>query len=163
MPSNELRPEVIVFAGPNGSGKSTITRMAKTVGVYINADDIKKSSLCSVNGEDIVLKSDGSQLYSYTYIADAASAILKAMTDGESATAYNVADAGSDRTLKAIAEYLAQSVGRKVIYELPDETEKKGYSTATKALLDGSKLKALGWKPSYDMEDGLKQVLNMMI
>ena len=34
-------PEVIVFAGPNGSGKTTITRMAKTVGVYINADDIK--------------------------------------------------------------------------------------------------------------------------
>ena len=42
-----LKPEVIVFAGPNGSGKSTITKMAKTVGVYINADDIKRSSLCS--------------------------------------------------------------------------------------------------------------------
>jgi predicted ABC-type ATPase len=40
-------PEVIVFAGPNGSGKTTITRMAKTIGIYINADDIKKSSLCS--------------------------------------------------------------------------------------------------------------------
>ncbi len=40
-------PEVMVFAGPNGSGKSTITRMAKTVGEYINADDIKKSTLCS--------------------------------------------------------------------------------------------------------------------
>ena len=40
-------PEVIVFAGPNGSGKTTITRMAKTVGVYINADDIKKSNSCS--------------------------------------------------------------------------------------------------------------------
>jgi len=39
--------EVIVFAGPNGSGKTTITRMAKTVGVYINADDIKKSNSCS--------------------------------------------------------------------------------------------------------------------
>ncbi|WP_405310304.1 hypothetical protein [Methanobrevibacter sp.] len=38
-------PEVIVFAGPNGSGKTTITRMAKTIGIYINADDIKKSSL----------------------------------------------------------------------------------------------------------------------
>ena len=38
-----LKPEVIVFAGPNGSGKSTITKMAKTVGVYINADDIKRS------------------------------------------------------------------------------------------------------------------------
>ena len=43
----ELKPEVIVFAGPNGSGKTTITKMAKTVGVYINADDIKKASLCS--------------------------------------------------------------------------------------------------------------------
>jgi predicted ABC-type ATPase len=40
-------PEVIVFAGPNGSDKSTITRMARTVGEYINTDDIKKSTLCS--------------------------------------------------------------------------------------------------------------------
>ena len=40
-------PEVIVFAGPNGSGKTTITRMAKTVGTYINADDIKRESYCS--------------------------------------------------------------------------------------------------------------------
>ena len=43
----QLQPEVIVFAGPNGSGKSTITRMAKTVGVYVNADDIKKANLCT--------------------------------------------------------------------------------------------------------------------
>ena len=42
-----LLPEVIVYAGPNGSGKSTITKMSKTAGVYINADDIKKASLCS--------------------------------------------------------------------------------------------------------------------
>lgn len=48
MPTDKLlMPEVIVFAGPNGSGKSTITRMAKTVGVYINADDIKRTTLCS--------------------------------------------------------------------------------------------------------------------
>ena len=45
MPTDKLlMPEVIVFAGPNGSGKSTITRMAKTVGVYVNADDIKKNN-----------------------------------------------------------------------------------------------------------------------
>lgn len=40
-------PEIIVFAGPNGSGKSTITRMAKIRGEYINADDIKRSTLCT--------------------------------------------------------------------------------------------------------------------
>lgn len=40
-------PEVIVFAGPNGSGKSTITRMAKIGGEYINADNIKRATLCT--------------------------------------------------------------------------------------------------------------------
>ena len=45
--SDEIKlPEVMVFAGPNGSGKSTITRMAKVVGQYINADDIKATTLC---------------------------------------------------------------------------------------------------------------------
>ena len=46
--NNTVRlPEVIVFAGPNGSGKSTITQMAKVGGEYINADDIKRTTLCT--------------------------------------------------------------------------------------------------------------------
>lgn len=44
---NEKLPEIIVFAGPNGSGKSTITRMAKVIEPYINADDIKRTNHCS--------------------------------------------------------------------------------------------------------------------
>ncbi len=48
MVSNDNRfPEIIVFAGPNGSGKTTITKMAKVVGEYINADDIKRTTVCS--------------------------------------------------------------------------------------------------------------------
>ena len=43
---NEKLPEIIVFAGPNGSGKSTITKMAKVIEPYINADDIKRTNLC---------------------------------------------------------------------------------------------------------------------
>ena len=46
--NNAVRlPEVIVFAGPNGSGKSTLTRMVRIAGAYINADDIKRTTLCS--------------------------------------------------------------------------------------------------------------------
>lgn len=44
---NEKLPEIIVFAGPNGSGKSTITKMAKVIEPYINADDIKRTNYCS--------------------------------------------------------------------------------------------------------------------
>ncbi|MBP5449292.1 MAG: zeta toxin family protein [Spirochaetales bacterium] len=45
--SNEKLPEIIVFAGPNGSGKTTITKMAKVIEPYINADDIKHTNNCS--------------------------------------------------------------------------------------------------------------------
>lgn len=44
---NSKLPEIIVFAGPNGSGKSTITKMAKVIEPYINADDIKRTNYCS--------------------------------------------------------------------------------------------------------------------
>ena len=47
MFKEQFQPEIVVFAGPNGSGKSTITKFAKTVGVYINADDIKRANNCS--------------------------------------------------------------------------------------------------------------------
>lgn len=35
---NEKLPKIIVFDGPNGSGKSTITKLAKIIEPYINAD-----------------------------------------------------------------------------------------------------------------------------
>lgn len=44
---NSKKPEIIVFAGPNGSGKSTITKMAKVIDPYINADDIKGTNHCT--------------------------------------------------------------------------------------------------------------------
>ena len=47
LQNHEKLPEIIVFAGPNGSGKSTITKMAKVMEPYINADDIKKTNYCS--------------------------------------------------------------------------------------------------------------------
>ena len=46
-PLQNRKPEIIVFAGPNGSGKSTITQLFQIERDYINADDIKKSTLCT--------------------------------------------------------------------------------------------------------------------
>ena len=45
--SGNSTPRLLVFAGPNGSGKSSITVKLPTVGLYVNADDIKRERRCS--------------------------------------------------------------------------------------------------------------------
>lgn len=144
---------------------SVIARVSRVYGPGVEDDDSKALTQFikkALEHEDIILKSDGSQKYSYMYVADAVTAILRIMTDGKTGEAYNVADQGSDKTLKEIAEYLSKSVEKNVIYELPDEVEQKGYSKATKAILNGCKLKELGWTPFFTIEEGLKQTLGMM-
>ena len=43
----EMMPEIIVFAEPNGSGKSAVTKTAKIINPYINADNIKRATECT--------------------------------------------------------------------------------------------------------------------
>lgn len=120
------------------------------------AQFIKKAAA----GEDIVLKSEGTQKYSYSFVTDAVAGILYVMLLGEPEEAYNIADKESDITLKDLAETLADIAGTKVIFDLPDEAERRGYSTATKAMLDASKLEALGWKARVHMQEGLRCVVD---
>ena len=142
-----------------------IARLSRTYGPTVETDDSKAISQFignAVRGEDIVLKSDGRQLYSYIYVADAVNAVLKVMLEGDCGEAYNVSDIVSDVTLKETAEYIARLVDRKVIYEIPETDESKGYSTATKALLDAEKLRRLGWKAEYSIQDGLKRTVTKL-
>ena len=122
------------------------------------AQFIKKAAA----GEDIVLKSAGTQCYSYTYALDAAAAVLTVLLKGESGAAYNISDAESEVTLKQIAEWLAEDNGVKVIYDIPDAAEQAGYSMATKALLDIQKIKTLGWQPTMHMREGLRRTVESL-
>ena len=45
---------------------------------------------------------------------------------------------------------------------VPDAVEAAGYSTATKARLDGSKLKALGWETRYDIRSGMERTIEIL-
>lgn len=110
-------------------------------------------------GEDIVLKSAGTQLYSYTYAPDAAMGILAVLLKGECGEAYNISDKGSEVTLKQITEYLTEDNGMQVVFEIPDAAEQKGYSTATKALLATQKAEALGWQAQTHMREGLRKTV----
>lgn len=120
------------------------------------AQFIKKAAA----GEDIVLKSAGTQLYSYTYAPDAAMGVLTVLLKGRQGEAYNISDTGSEVSLKQITEYLAEDNGMQVVFDIPDATEQKGYSTATKALLATEKIEALGWQAQTHMREGLRKTVH---
>lgn len=142
-----------------------IPRLTRSYGPTLLQSDTKAMSqfiMRAVAGEDIILKSEGKQYYSYTYVADAVSGLLTVLLKGEGGEAYNIADEKSDITLKDLALVIAESCGRKVVFDVPDDNEKMGYSTATKARLDGSRLKKLGWEMKYDIPQGVERTISML-
>lgn len=142
-----------------------IPRLSRVYGPTMLHSDSKAISQFikkAAAGEDIVLKSAGTQLYAYTYVADAVLGILTVLLQGQTGEAYNIADTGSEVALRQIAEWLAQDNGVKVIFEMPDAAEQKGYSTATKALLDTEKIEALGFRPLTHMREGLIRTVREM-
>lgn len=142
-----------------------IPRFTRSYGPTMLMTDTKAISQFiqkGIHGQDIVLKSDGTQLYSYTYAADAAAGLFTVLLLGQSGEAYNIADIKSDIMLKDLAQMIAEICGTKVVFELPDPTEKAGYSTATKARLSGNKLKLLGWDMKYDIRAGIERTIHIL-
>lgn len=142
-----------------------IPRLTRSYGPTMLMSDTKAISQFirkGVAGEDIVLKSAGTQYYSYTYVADAVSGLLTVLLRGQCGEAYNIADTHGDIMMKDLAAIIAEAVGRKVVFEIPDEVESAGYSKATKARLDGSKLKALGWIAKYDIRSGIERTISIL-
>lgn len=107
--------------------------------------------------EDIVMKSAGSQVRSFCYVADAVRAILTLLEKGEAGQAYNVANRNSVASIREYAETLAGIAGVKLTFDLPPEAEKAGYTKITRAVLNPAKLEGLGWRARYDLRAGLEQ------
>lgn len=142
-----------------------IPRFTRSYGPTMLLTDTKAISQFirkGIAGEDIVLKSAGTQNYSYTYMADAIYGLLTVVLCGENGEAYNIADEASNITLKDLAKIIADHAGKRVVFEIPDAVEATGYSKATKALLDGKKLKKLGWKPFYTIKDGIPRTMDIL-
>ena len=142
-----------------------IPRLARSYGPTMLKSDTKAISQFIGNGvrkENIVLKSAGTQLYSYTYAADAVSGVLYCLLRGECGHAYNIADPASDITLRDLAAIIADIAGREVVFEIPDAVESAGFSKATKAIMDGSKVKKLGWQPLHNMKTGLERTIGLL-
>lgn len=115
----------------------------------------------ALSGEDIVMKSHGSQIRSYCYVADAVAALITLLLRGEAGQAYNVANPNSTASIRQYAQTLAELSGVALRFELPPEAEQRGYSTVTRAVQEPAKLMQLGWMPCYDLREGLRHTLEI--
>lgn len=113
-------------------------------------------------GEDIVLKSDGSLERTHCYVLDAVQAMYLVLLKAPNGEAYNIADNRSDASIRVLAETIAGARGRDVVFDIPDDTEKKGFSRVTCAVLNGQKLLNLGWKPIWDLKTGIQSTLDIL-
>lgn len=142
-----------------------IPRLSRVYGPTMLMSDTKALSQFIKKGlanEDIVLKSAGTQFFSYSYVADAVSGMLCCLFRGKKGQAYNIADSASDIALKDLAKIIADYAGKQVVFEIPDAVESAGYSKATKAVLCSQKLKQLGWQPQFDIRTGLQHTLQIL-
>lgn len=142
-----------------------IPRLSRTYGPTLLPSDTKALSQFlrkGVAGEDIVLKSQGNQFFSYNYVADTVSGILWCLLYGDCGEAYNVADARSNITLRELAQLVADYSGTEVIFDIPELEELVGYSKATVAVMDSGKLRALNWRAQFDIREGVRRTLSLL-
>ena len=145
--------------------KVKIARLSRVFGPTMLESDTKASSQFinkALSGENIVLKSEGNQFFSYTYVADAVAAMLHIMFHGENGAAYNISNEDCNVHLRDFAQLCAQQSGKKVVFDLPSETEKKGFSIAVNAILDNTFLKAIGFTPHYNMKEAVNRTIKIL-
>lgn len=111
-------------------------------------------------GLDIVMKSPGTQLRSYCYVLDCASAVLTAMLCGEPGSAYNISNRSSVVTIRQMAQAFADAAGRKLVFENATDAEQKSYNLMDNSALDAQSLENLGWHGLFTLEEGVMATLD---
>ena len=144
---------------------AVVARLCYIYGPTITPDNSRADAQFlrkAMAGEDIVMKSTGSQLRSYCFVTDAAAALLTILLKGETGCAYNVANRASNHTIREYAETLASLAGVNVVFDLPPEAERAGYSTVSRAVQDPARLEALGWQAKHTLKDGMQRMLSIL-
>ena len=138
-------------------------RIGRIYGPAAIPEDTKATTqfiLDAARGENIVLKSNGLQEYSYAYVGDCAVALLFILLLGKCGEVYNVAD-GERVLLKEFAAAAARAGGVGVSYEDQGNQGRAqaGYSDITKAVMDTAKIQGLGWKAKYPVDKGVQRTV----
>ena len=144
---------------------SVIVRPGHIYGPTANESDNRVSSAwayAAARGKDMVMKSDGSQIRSYCYCLDSASAILTVLLKGQSIHAYNISNPDSIISIKDMACILSRTAGVTLKIELPTEDERKGFNPMKNSSLDSKELLELGWIGLFDAETGFSHTVRIL-
>ncbi len=144
---------------------SVIVRPGHIYGPTASKSDHRISSAWAYSaalGEDITMKSDGSQLRSYCYCLDCASAILKVLLCGEHVHPYNISNPNSVISIREMAGILSDSAGVQIKMETPTAADIKGFNPMSNSSLDSSDLLALGWRGLFDAKRGFSHTVEIL-
>ena len=154
----------VSYAAEYGT-ESVIVRPGHIYGPTAGATDVRVSSAWAYDaaaGRNIVMKSDGTQLRSYCYCLDCASAILKVLLQGESGHAYNISNPDSIISIRKMAEILADVGNVQLRVELPTEAERKAFNPMSNSSLESGSMQDLGWKGCFDAETGFSHTVQIL-
>lgn len=141
-----------------------IARLAHTYGPGMSIYDgrVQADFLNNIlHNENIVLKSDGSSVRTYTYVADAIKAMLLVLLSSNDYV-YNIADEDSKTSIKELAEVLVNldpTKNLKLVFDIPEDAP-KGCASFTTGILSTDKVRQeLGWSPKYGIKDGFARTI----
>lgn len=147
--------------------KAKIIRPFHTYGPGMDFNDGRVfADFCKniVNGEDVVMHSDGTALRPFCYITDATIAYFKVLLDGADGEAYNVGNPYCEISILKLAEILVDlypakqlQVKKEIIED--DMTTVKMKSPLLRSVPDISKMELLGWKPVVGIAEGFKRTI----
>ena len=125
-----------------------ICRLTQTFGPGVNYNDGRIFAYfgrCIKQHNNIILKTKGETERCYLYTADAVTAILTVLLNGQSGEAYNVADERTYCSIAEMAERVASNAGISVEYDIQDAAT-NGFLQTLFMNLDTSALRSLGWQ-----------------
>ncbi|MEZ9480628.1 NAD-dependent epimerase/dehydratase family protein [Vibrio splendidus] len=109
----------------------------------------------AINGEDIALLSDGEAVRSFCYVADAITAMLLVLCEGDSGEAYNIANEKEEIKVFELAKKVA-SFSENINVTRIEPKEPSVYCAYERTALSTQKVEGLGWKPLFNLDYGLK-------
>lgn len=164
-PISKKAAETLAIAyGKEYGISSVICRLSHVFGPTMTPKDNRAASefiRLAINGETIVLNNNKTIERSYTYVVDAASAILYVMLNGKEQEAYNIAST-ENITIKEFADVVASITHVPVIIKNIPNKEENGYTKIQRQVLNIEKLNKLGWKASFKIADGIRNTIQSL-